>query len=176
MMTSRQRKGVRIEDDAGGGLEGDASRPGLEGSSSGRLPGVTRALEGSTLGLGQTRSSDLEGSTSCPISSGTTGSGGNVSSSGSSSSSDGPHPGQSANLGLDAPMSARKLEVLPASGRMVRRAFHQQGEPARESGVHDVSLLCVGVSACNVAEIYTPPRLTAWCNDLGHTSAASITW
>ena len=74
--------------------------------------------------------------------------------------------------GADADPSASsfgrmKAELLPLAEREIAAAFRQQGVDVSASELMDIAVCAVGCSACNVAEIYTPPRFTPAAGRLG---------
>ena len=74
--------------------------------------------------------------------------------------------------GADADPSASsfsrmKAELLLLVGREIAAAFRQQGVDVSASELMDIAVCAVECSACDVAEIYTPPRFTPAAGRLG---------
>ena len=65
------------------------------------------------------------------------------------------------------PMSIGKLELLPAVERTVRARFRRTGVPVTEREIYHIAHVLLECSACDIAEIYSPPRLTARASSHG---------
>ena len=67
----------------------------------------------------------------------------------------------------DADMSIGKMELVPAIRRELRRKYLKEGVAATEGEIEQIARVCAECCACDVAEIYTPPRFTPKCGEFG---------
>ena len=67
----------------------------------------------------------------------------------------------------EAMLSASKLELVPAVKRSLEAAYRREGIELTNEEATDIAELCVACCACEVAEIYTPPRFTPKCGQVG---------
>ena len=67
----------------------------------------------------------------------------------------------------DATMSASKLELVPAMRRILEATYRREGVDLTDDDANSLAQLLVACCACDVSEIYTPPRFTPKCNQAG---------
>lgn len=64
-------------------------------------------------------------------------------------------------------MTIGDLEMLPSVERTVRSIFKRAGLPFSDKEARHISEHLLELSACDIAEIYSPPRLTARTSSFG---------
>jgi hypothetical protein len=65
------------------------------------------------------------------------------------------------------PMSMGNLEMVPVAKRSLINAYDDENEKYDSDDIHRLPQVIVELGECDVAEIYTPPRLPRRCRQVG---------